>query len=103
VALAGLMGVERVVMMSRCPGGPGDANANWVTTSWPPETQAILRYQWDDVLIPYWRELVAYARRGRAASAAGDSSRRDNTLRTSWDWSYLMTSSGITRTARVML
>ena len=62
IALAGLMGVERVVMMSGCPGGPGDANANWVTTSWPPETQTILRYQWEDVLIPYWRELVDYAR-----------------------------------------
>jgi sugar phosphate isomerase/epimerase len=62
ITLAGLMGVERVVMMSGCPGGPGDANANWVTTSWPPETQMILRYQWEEVLIPYWRELVAYAR-----------------------------------------
>ena len=62
IALAGLMGVERVVMMSGCPGGPGDANANWVTTSWPPETQTILRYQWGEMLIPYWRELVAYAR-----------------------------------------
>jgi sugar phosphate isomerase/epimerase len=62
IALAGLLDVERVVMMSGCPGGPGDANANWVTTSWPPETQAILRYQWDEVLVPYWRELVLYAR-----------------------------------------
>jgi sugar phosphate isomerase/epimerase len=62
IALAGLLDVERVVMMSGCPGGPGDANANWITTSWPPETQAILRYQWDQVLIPYWRELVLYAR-----------------------------------------
>ena len=62
IALAGLLDVERVVMMSGCPGGPGDANANWITTSWPPETQAILRYQWDEVLIPYWRELVVYAR-----------------------------------------
>ena len=61
ITLAGLMGIERVVMMSGCPGGPGDANANWVTTSWPPETQKILRYQWEEVLIPYWRELVAYA------------------------------------------
>jgi len=61
IALAGLLGVGRVVMMSGCPGGPGDSNANWVTTSWPPETQAILRYQWDEVLIPYWRELVGYA------------------------------------------
>ena len=23
--------------------------------------QAILAYQWDEVLIPYWRDLVAYA------------------------------------------
>jgi sugar phosphate isomerase/epimerase len=62
IALAGLLGIDRVVMMSGCPGGPGDANANWVTTSWPPETQAILRYQWEEVLIPYWRDLVDYAR-----------------------------------------
>jgi sugar phosphate isomerase/epimerase len=62
IALAGLIGVQRVVMMSGCPGGPGDANANWVTTSWPPETRTILRYQWEEVLIPYWRELVVYAR-----------------------------------------
>jgi len=61
IRLASLLGVERVVMMSGCPGGPGDANANWVTTSWPPEMQTILRYQWEDVLIPYWRGLVAYA------------------------------------------
>jgi sugar phosphate isomerase/epimerase len=61
IELASLMGVERVVMMSGCPGGPGDANANWVTTCWPAEMQTILRYQWEEVLIPYWRDLVAYA------------------------------------------
>jgi sugar phosphate isomerase/epimerase len=61
VKLASLLGVERVVMMSGCPGGPGDANANWVTTSWPAEMQTILAYQWEEVLIPYWRGLVSYA------------------------------------------
>src|SRR6185437_12432972 len=61
IRLAGMLGVERVVMMSGCPGGPGDANANWVTTSWPAEMQTILQYQWDEVLIPYWRGLVKYA------------------------------------------
>src|SRR5467141_1890306 len=61
IELAGLMGIERIVMMSGCPGGPGDANANWVVTDWPAEMQTILKYQWDDVLIPYWRDLVAYA------------------------------------------
>ena len=61
IKLAGLMGVERVVMMSGCPGGPGDANANWVVTNWPAEMRGILDYQWNEVLIPYWRDLVAYA------------------------------------------
>jgi sugar phosphate isomerase/epimerase len=61
IKLASLLGVERVVMMSGCPGGPGDANANWVTTCWPAEMQTILKYQWEKVLIPYWRGLVTYA------------------------------------------
>jgi sugar phosphate isomerase/epimerase len=61
IKLAGLMGVERVVMMSGCPGAKGDASANWITTEWPPEVRDILRWQWDEVLIPYWRDLVAYA------------------------------------------
>ncbi|MGH7123886.1 MAG: sugar phosphate isomerase/epimerase family protein [Stellaceae bacterium] len=61
IKLASLLGVERVVMMSGCPGGPGDASANWVTTSWPAEMQTILEYQWEEVLIPYWRGLVDYA------------------------------------------
>jgi sugar phosphate isomerase/epimerase len=60
--LAGKLGVRRIVMMSGLPGGaPGDSTANWVTTCWPPETQAILDYQWNRVLIPYWKELVSFA------------------------------------------
>jgi sugar phosphate isomerase/epimerase len=61
IRLAGLMEVDRVVMMSGCPGAPGDSHANWITTEWPPEVRDILRWQWDDVLIPYWKDLVAYA------------------------------------------
>jgi sugar phosphate isomerase/epimerase len=60
--LAQLMGVHRIVMMSGLPGGPGDQNANWITTAWPPECQEILRYQWEDIAIPYWRDLVNHAR-----------------------------------------
>ena len=61
IRLAGLLGVERVVMMSGCPGGPGDANANWVTTSWPPEAARVLAWQWEEAVIPYWSGLVQYA------------------------------------------
>lgn len=65
IALAGMLGVTRVVMMSGCPGGPGDANANWVTTAWPPEAARVLEWQWAEQVIPYWRSLT------REANAAG--------------------------------
>jgi sugar phosphate isomerase/epimerase len=60
--LAQSLGIRRIVMMSGLPGGPGDQNANWITTAWPPEGQEILRYQWEQVAIPYWRDLVQCAR-----------------------------------------
>jgi sugar phosphate isomerase/epimerase len=60
--LARLLGVDRIVMMSGLPGGPGDANPNWIVTDWPPECRSILQYQWDERVIPYWRRLVRVAR-----------------------------------------
>ena len=39
--LAQLLGIRRIVMMSGLPGAPGDQNANWITTAWPPEGQEI--------------------------------------------------------------
>lgn len=62
IRLAGLLEVDRVVMMSGCPGAPGDSHANWITTEWPAEVRDILHWQWNDVLIPYWHDLVAYTR-----------------------------------------
>ena len=61
IRLAGLLGVERVVMMSGCPGAPGDSYPNWITVQWPAEVRAILQWQWDEVLVPYWRDLVGFA------------------------------------------
>ena len=61
IRLAGIMGIERVVMMSGLPGGPGDANPNWIITDWPPECLAIQAYQWERKIIPYWQDLVAFA------------------------------------------
>jgi sugar phosphate isomerase/epimerase len=61
IELAPLIGVDRVVMMSGCPGAPGDKYPNWITVAWPPETKTILDYQWNEVLIPYWKELTGFA------------------------------------------
>lgn len=64
--LSEYFGLNTVVMMSGLPaGGPEDKYPNWVTTSWPPETQEILNYQWNKVAIPYWKEIT------KAANASG--------------------------------
>jgi sugar phosphate isomerase/epimerase len=63
IRLAGEMGIRKVCTMSGLPAGrDGDLMPNWVVSSWPPETQAILRYQWEQRLIPFWTEIVALAR-----------------------------------------
>jgi sugar phosphate isomerase/epimerase len=62
IELASCLGVPTVVMMSGLPGGRGDSTPNWITTSWPPETLEVLDYQWNEVAIPYWKELAALAR-----------------------------------------
>ena len=60
--LAEQLGVKKVVMMSGLPAGcSGDKTPVWITTSWPPETQTILDYQWNEVAIPKWREIVHVA------------------------------------------
>jgi sugar phosphate isomerase/epimerase len=61
IALAPRLGVDRVILMSGCPGGPGDTRANWITVVWPPEAAEVLRWQWEESVIPYWRSLVAHA------------------------------------------
>lgn len=62
VLLAERLGVRRVVGFSGCPGGsPEDRTPNWVTCAWPDDYQKVLAYQWDQVLVPYWREASAFA------------------------------------------
>ncbi len=61
IALAEMLNVERVVMMSGCPAAPGDQTPNWITVSWPPELTQILEWQWKEVVIPYWMPLAAFA------------------------------------------
>ena len=61
IELAPLLGVENVILMSGCPGAKGDRHPNWITVAWPPETTEILEWQWNEVLIPYWRDLVKFA------------------------------------------
>ncbi len=62
IRVAGEMGIKTVCTMSGLPAGSAtDTMPNWVVSSWPPETQAILRYQWEEKLIPFWTEIVSLA------------------------------------------
>ena len=62
VLLAEKLGVKRVITFSGCPGGsPEDKTPNWVTCPWPDDFSEILKYQWDEVLIPYWKKTAAWA------------------------------------------
>jgi len=63
IRVAGEMGITTVCAMSGLPAGnPTDTMPNWVVSSWPPETQAILRYQWEEELLPFWTEIAMLAR-----------------------------------------
>lgn len=56
------LGVDTIVTFSGCPGDyDGAKQPNWVTCSWPPEYLEILDYQWNERLIPYWREAAKIA------------------------------------------
>jgi sugar phosphate isomerase/epimerase len=63
IRIAGDTGIKTVCTMSGLPAGrDGDEMPNWVVSSWPPETQSILRYQWEEKLLPYWTEIAALAK-----------------------------------------
>ena len=63
IRVAGAMGIKTVCTMSGLPAGNAtDTMPNWVVSSWPPETQAILRYQWEDKLFPFWTGIAALAK-----------------------------------------
>lgn len=62
ILLAEKLGVRTVVDFSGCPGdGPGARHPNWVTCPWPPDYLDVLRWQWDEVVAPYWKEHAGFA------------------------------------------
>lgn len=63
VLMAEKLGVGVVNTFSGCPGGSAfDREPNWVTCPWPEDFLRILDYQWNEVLIPYWKGMAAFAR-----------------------------------------
>ncbi len=63
VLLAEKIGLDTVITFSGCPGGCAeDKTPNWATCPWPEDYLAVLDYQWNEVLIPYWKKTAAFAK-----------------------------------------
>lgn len=64
VQLASELEIDRVVTFSGCPGDSENSKyPNWVTCAWPDDFQDILKWQWEQVLIPYWQKTAEYTRK----------------------------------------
>ncbi|MED3575539.1 sugar phosphate isomerase/epimerase [Cytobacillus praedii] len=60
--LASKLDVPVVNTFSGCPGDHEDAKyPNWPVAPWPNEYQEILKWQWEEKVIPYWKEKAALA------------------------------------------
>ncbi|MFS0636801.1 sugar phosphate isomerase/epimerase [Mesobacillus foraminis] len=57
VLLASKLGVSTVITFSGCPGeSEHSLNPVWVTCPWPEEHSEVLKWQWEEKVIPYWKE-----------------------------------------------
>lgn len=62
VRLAELLEVPVVNVFSGCPGDhEGAKYPNWPFMAWPEDYQQILKWQWDEKIIPYWSEWGKFA------------------------------------------
>jgi sugar phosphate isomerase/epimerase len=60
--LAGLLGVERVVCMSGCPGTRQSGECpNWVVAAWPEDFLELLEWQWQQRVVPFWSAMAEVA------------------------------------------
>ncbi|TLS50632.1 sugar phosphate isomerase/epimerase [Paenibacillus antri] len=62
IELAQRLEVPVVNTFSGCPGDHEDAKyPNWPVAPWPNDYQEILKWQWEEKLIPYWKETGDFA------------------------------------------
>ena len=63
ILLAERLGVDTVITFSGCPGDSEKSKyPNWVTCPWPEDFLAILDWQWNKVVIPYWKKEASFAK-----------------------------------------
>jgi len=61
IILAKKLGIKVVNNFSGVPaGGPKDKVPNWITCPWPDDFSEGSKYQWEKVLIPYWKKMNTF-------------------------------------------
>ncbi len=62
VRLAAKLGIGMVNCFAGMPAAtPTDRAPNWVTCPWPPYFSEMLRWQWTERVLPFWKEMAALA------------------------------------------
>jgi len=62
VELANKLGLDTMVSLSGCAGDPtGSTYPNWVTHPWQPEFVELYKWQWDQVVTPFWKRAGQFA------------------------------------------
>lgn len=57
------LGVKTIVGFAGCPGDCETSKyPNWVTCPWPNDFGEILKWQWEEKVIPYWKDMAEFAK-----------------------------------------
>ncbi len=62
IELAGLLGIQTVITMSGLPAAePGGTRPSWTVIPWDSVYKETLDYQWDQVAVPFWKDIQLQA------------------------------------------
>jgi len=63
ILVAELLNVNTIIGFSGCPGDCEESkNPNWVTCAWPTDFAKVLEWQWNEKVIPYWKNMAEFAK-----------------------------------------
>ena len=63
ILAAEALGVHTIIGFSGCPGDSETSQyPNWVTCAWPDDFTKILAWQWEEKIIPYWKNMAEFAK-----------------------------------------
>jgi len=64
IELASKIGVKVINCFAGCPGAGEDAKyPNWITCPWPPYFGDAIKWQWEEKVVPFWKEMSKKAKK----------------------------------------